>query len=968
MVEEEENAPKLPQKPSKISFSAENLVEEHANSISTRPDAAKSWRSEGENVGGVGKSGLYKSQSNPLRSSTENRRQPLRRAYSIREKISHETAKFFGLPMHEDAPEASVNSGLNEQISSQENKWKKRRFRHLKSAYGVKTDEVVQKLQNIDTTDSAGNHLDNLSVYTAVEPEKRDSVAKMAYNAVQSILNGDMFRKKRLPTLAEERGSSVSALASPTPAYQPIRERNKLRNKRSFPLMSHYQINLPSASAQQESTVGQSFRSHDAPSTSTSPHQVEDVEARKDMYEQFEPAGFTGSTPEAPSGTTGLYGPRMKTPKLEKTEDSEVPTTSTPMEQPKVRQHRVVCRTDRPQEWQQPLFSTSVTVEHEHPADTMEMHEWPRKRMRDPSQTPIIEFSDQFLDDYRLTPPERTRQFPVEPADRHQDTTKPLIGPHVARTPATSTPGQRHHRGVGDLVHAKERRVHCIRQVLEATRNPQGISRERPSKWSRDYWFGRRGQRERSLPIFGQYKRTKADPLKGLADSRDDYRPIFTYWCTAVQIAVSFIVLLIFGIGTDFTHGIGVIERSGDVLASSMSFQHIVIFEQNNIFIGPRFSDLVHIGAKYTPCMRQDPRIQRLIADERALENNSTGCCVGPDGCFQTSSCPKQFATFHKFVHDGSHRAVCGQDPRYCLSPRSVKPVEWSVNITDWPVCQEKVPDHDIPQREAHMKCEVMGRPCCIQMHGQCRITTREYCDFVRGYYHENATLCSQVSCLNDVCGMTPFMQKEVPDQFYRFFSALFIHAGILPILVTCGIQLTIMRKFEHMIGWIRMAIIYFVSGIGGYLASASFAPYMPSVGPASAQAGVLGALVLNVIYNWNVLTNPKRALLQHLALAAFLFLTGFFPYIDNWAQVTGFIYGMIMFVAVVPYVTFGRGTRLVIVIFSLITAGVLTFFLMVLFYGLPVIDSPWLDKFNCPFSGHICEQQGLTLRSWLPI
>lgn len=77
-----------------------------------------------------------------------------------------------------------------------------------------------------------------------------------------------------------------------------------------------------------------------------------------------------------------------------------------------------------------------------------------------------------------------------------------------------------------------------------------------------------------------------------------------------------------------------------------------------------------------------------------------------------------------------------------------------------------------------HMTCAVMGRPCCIQMHGQCRITTREYCDFVRGYYHENATLCSQVSCLNDVCGMTPFLQQDRPDQFYRFFIPLFIHAG----------------------------------------------------------------------------------------------------------------------------------------------------------------------------------------------
>ena len=149
------------------------------------------------------------------------------------------------------------------------------------------------------------------------------------------------------------------------------------------------------------------------------------------------------------------------------------------------------------------------------------------------------------------------------------------------------------------------------------------------------------------------------------------------------------------------------------------------------------------------------------------------------------------------------------------------------------------------------MKCEIRGRPCCIQMHGQCRITTREYCDFVHGYYHENATLCSQVSCLGDICGMTPFLRHDYPDQIYRLLTSLFIHAGLVPIIITVWIQSMYMRRFELMVGWLRISIIYFVSGIGGNLASAIFVPYMPQVGPVAAQSGILGAMVINVIYNW---------------------------------------------------------------------------------------------------------------------
>lgn len=76
------------------------------------------------------------------------------------------------------------------------------------------------------------------------------------------------------------------------------------------------------------------------------------------------------------------------------------------------------------------------------------------------------------------------------------------------------------------------------------------------------------------------------------------------------------------------------------------------------------------------------------------------------------------------------------------------------------------------------MVCEVIGHPCCIGIHGMCRITTKEYCDFVHGYFHEEASLCSQVECLHDVCGMIPFLHPEWPDQFYRLFTTMFLHAG----------------------------------------------------------------------------------------------------------------------------------------------------------------------------------------------
>lgn len=141
----------------------------------------------------------------------------------------------------------------------------------------------------------------------------------------------------------------------------------------------------------------------------------------------------------------------------------------------------------------------------------------------------------------------------------------------------------------------------------------------------------------------------------------------------------------------------------------------------------------------------------------------------------------------------------------------------------------------------------------------------------------------------------------------------------IIRLLITAILQLTIMRKFEILIGWGRLAIVYMCSGIGGYLASATFEPYMvsyffihcnalfkPEIGPAGSQGGVMGGLFVIVIYDWwvfleitsinfrNLLEDPVRVLSIHIVIAIFLLFTGFLPFIDNWAHIFGFIFGLL--------------------------------------------------------------------------
>lgn len=52
----------------------------------------------------------------------------------------------------------------------------------------------------------------------------------------------------------------------------------------------------------------------------------------------------------------------------------------------------------------------------------------------------------------------------------------------------------------------------------------------------------------------------------------------------------------------------------------------------------------------------------------------------------------------------------------------------------------------------------------------------------------------------------------------------------ILHCLVSVAFQMTILRDLEKLAGWLRISIIYILSGITGNLASAIFLPYRAEV------------------------------------------------------------------------------------------------------------------------------------------
>ncbi|KAM7418963.1 hypothetical protein PAMA_016197 [Pampus argenteus] len=459
------------------------------------------------------------------------------------------------------------------------------------------------------------------------------------------------------------------------------------------------------------------------------------------------------------------------------------------------------------------------------------------------------------------------------------------------------------------------------------------------------------------------YRRSLSSNVQKQLDDFHSHRPYFTYWITCVHIVITLLACCTYGFAP-----VGFAQHSTTelVLKNKGIYESVKYVQQENFWIGPSSEDLIHLGAKFSPCIRQDKQIVKLIQKAKDLERES-GCCIQNDnsGCVQTlrTDCSETLATFMKWKNKSvditrSSGSVCHQDPRVCEEPASAKPHTWPDDITLWPVCT--YPKKWNHTGYKHMDCNIKGRPCCIGTKGRCEITTREYCSFMHGYFHEDATLCSQVHCLDDVCGLLPFLNPDVPDQFYRLWLSLFLHAGLLHCVVSVVFQMTILRDLEKLAGWVRISIIYILSGITGNLASALFLPFRAEVGPAGSQFGLLACLFVELFQGWQILEKPWKAFLKLLGIVLFLFMCGLLPWIDNIAHIFGFLSGLLLSFAFLPYVTFGTfdkyRKRILIAVALVVYIGLFAS-LIIWFYIYP-INWHWLEHLTClPFTSTFCEK-----------
>jgi membrane associated rhomboid family serine protease len=132
------------------------------------------------------------------------------------------------------------------------------------------------------------------------------------------------------------------------------------------------------------------------------------------------------------------------------------------------------------------------------------------------------------------------------------------------------------------------------------------------------------------------------------------------------------------------------------------------------------------------------------------------------------------------------------------------------------------------------------------------------------------------------------------PDQWFRFIVPMFLHAGIVHIGFNMLLQLTMGREMELAIGSVRFALVYFSSGIFGFVLGGNFAATaIASTGASGCLFGILALTLLDLIYCWKERPSPVKDLMWILADVLVSFVLGLLPGLDNFSHIGGFLMGL---------------------------------------------------------------------------
>ncbi|KAJ7357283.1 hypothetical protein DFH08DRAFT_912271 [Mycena albidolilacea] len=168
------------------------------------------------------------------------------------------------------------------------------------------------------------------------------------------------------------------------------------------------------------------------------------------------------------------------------------------------------------------------------------------------------------------------------------------------------------------------------------------------------------------------------------------------------------------------------------------------------------------------------------------------------------------------------------------------------------------------------------------------------------GCLNNTANPATEICTIEDICGFGGFHGKD-PNQWFRFITPIFLHAGFIHIILNMLAQLTVSAQVEREMGSGGFFITYFAAGIFGNVLGANFALVgRPSVGASGAIFGTVAVTWVDLFAHWKYHYRPVRKLVFMAIELIIGVAVGYIPYVDNFAHLGGFV--MALFVGTIFY------------------------------------------------------------------
>ncbi|KAG8374335.1 hypothetical protein BUALT_Bualt11G0121000 [Buddleja alternifolia] len=160
--------------------------------------------------------------------------------------------------------------------------------------------------------------------------------------------------------------------------------------------------------------------------------------------------------------------------------------------------------------------------------------------------------------------------------------------------------------------------------------------------------------------------------------------------------------------------------------------------------------------------------------------------------------------------------------------------------------------------------------------------------------FRENPLLGPSSSTLRKMGAID--LDKVVHDhEGWRLITCMWLHGGVFHLLANMLSLIVIGIRLEQEFGFVRVGLLYLISGFGGSLLSALFIQSNISVGASGALFGLLGAMLSELITNWTIYANKVAALLTLVIIIAINLAVGILPQVDNFAHIGGFLSGFLL-------------------------------------------------------------------------